>query len=95
MRRSLAVHRLKDEMEKRTMRIVSASGDAKVRELMRDSGPRVSAVRTPADVRVFEVASGAERPSVRGLDEIGCARPFRPHPGWAGQIELASERVPS
>ena len=33
VRRSLAVHRLKDEMEKRTMRIVSASGDAKEREL--------------------------------------------------------------
>ena len=59
----------------------------KVRELMRDSGPRVTAVREPADVRVYEATGSASTPSERTLEEIPCERPFQPHPGWAGHIE--------
>ena len=59
----------------------------KVRELMRDSGPRVTAVREPADVRVYEATGSASTPSERTLEEIPCERPFQPHPGWVGHIE--------
>ena len=59
----------------------------KVRELMRDSGPRVTAVREPSDVRVFETEADPVAPRERALDEIRCERPFQPHPGWAGHIE--------
>jgi uncharacterized protein (DUF362 family) len=65
----------------------------KVRELMRDTGPRVTAVREPGDVRVFELAPDAIEPSAVALEEIRCNRPFRPHPGWTGQIECV--RSPS
>jgi uncharacterized protein (DUF362 family) len=59
----------------------------KVRELMRDRGPRVTAVREPSDVRVFETSGEPVAPRERALAEIVCERPFQPHPGWAGHIE--------
>jgi uncharacterized protein (DUF362 family) len=59
----------------------------KVRALMRDDGPRVTAVRAPEDVRVFEASDAHAPPRERALKEIDCERPFRPHPGWAGHIE--------
>ncbi|MFI5321771.1 MAG: DUF362 domain-containing protein [Myxococcota bacterium] len=59
----------------------------KVRELMRDRGPRVTAVRTPLDVRVFETTNELASLRERALEEIDCERPFQPHPGWAGHIE--------
>ncbi len=59
----------------------------KVRESMRDRGPRVTDVRDPAAVRVFETDAEAFAPRERALEEIRCERPFQPHPGWAGQIE--------
>ena len=56
----------------------------KVREAMRDEGPRVTAVRGPSDVELVEIEAGRSRPVP--LDEIG-GIPFRPHAGWVGHIE--------
>jgi uncharacterized protein (DUF362 family) len=57
----------------------------KIREAMRDAGPRISAVRDPAQVRVHEVSAGRGEPSERTLDAIPCKR-FQPHPGWLGHL---------
>ncbi len=54
---------------------------------MCDSGPRVSEVREPSDVRVFETSGEPVAPRERTLDQIACEQPFQPHPGWAGHIE--------
>jgi uncharacterized protein (DUF362 family) len=59
----------------------------KVRELMRDTGPRVTAIFTPDDVRVFETSDDFAPARERTLEDIHCERPFQPHRGWAGQIE--------
>jgi len=59
----------------------------KVRESMRATEARVTAVREPGDVRVFETPAEHVSPRERALKEIVCERPFLPHPGWAGQIE--------
>ena len=59
----------------------------KVVELMRDAGPRVSAVREPGDVRVFLANDALAAPRECTLEELRCERPFQPHPGWAGHIE--------
>jgi hypothetical protein len=59
---------------------------AKVREPMNDSELRVTAVRDPGDVRVFEVWND-EPPRERALAEIGAERVFDPHPGWRGHVE--------
>jgi len=59
----------------------------KVRALMRDTGPRVTAVSAPGDVRVFETSDDPVVPRERMLEEIVCERPFQPHPGWVGHIE--------
>ncbi len=59
----------------------------KVVETMRDPGPRITAVREPADVVVLESDADAAPPQERRLDELVASRPFRPHPGWAGHIE--------
>jgi uncharacterized protein (DUF362 family) len=66
---------------------------AKVREAMRDGGPRITAVREPADVRVFETPAEPVAPRELALAEIRCDKPFQPHPGWRGHLE--SERSPS
>jgi uncharacterized protein (DUF362 family) len=59
----------------------------KLREAMRDPGPRVTAVRSASDVSVVEVeAEGGAARTLR-LEEVACARPFRPHAGWAGHLE--------
>ncbi|UCE86691.1 MAG: DUF362 domain-containing protein [Deltaproteobacteria bacterium] len=59
----------------------------KVREAMRDTGPRVTAVRAPDDVCVLEVAAASFEARERSLDEIVCERPFEPHSGWFGHVE--------
>jgi uncharacterized protein (DUF362 family) len=59
----------------------------KVRELMRDAGPRVTAVREPTDVSVFESQAEPDEPRERSLEEIRCDAPFQPHPGWREHIE--------
>ncbi len=60
---------------------------AKVREAMRDPGPRVTAVRSPDDVALFE--GDPERFTIaRGaLDALAPARPFLAHSGWRGHVE--------
>jgi hypothetical protein len=60
---------------------------AKLRGPMEDAGPRITAVRSPSDVRVGEVARGTARVVDRTLDEIGWERPFVPHAGWVGHVE--------
>jgi uncharacterized protein (DUF362 family) len=57
----------------------------KIREAMRDPGPRVTAVHKPTDVEVVEV--DGERSETVGLEAILCTQAFRPHPGWQGHIE--------
>jgi uncharacterized protein (DUF362 family) len=59
----------------------------KLREPMRDTGLRITAVRSPADVAVCEVdPSGFGEKRLR-LDEIEARRPFAPHSGWRGHVE--------
>ena len=62
---------------------------AKVREPMADTDLRVTAVREPSDVRVFETGSDDESPRERALDQITADRVFDAHPGWRGHIERA------
>jgi uncharacterized protein (DUF362 family) len=59
----------------------------KVREAIADRELRVTAVRDANEVRVFETATGDDRPRERALGEISCDRGFEPHPGWRGHIE--------
>ena len=62
----------------------------KLREPMRDSGARITAVRTPNDVVVGEIRVGSSQDPVvedRELDQIECKKRFIPHPGWCGHIE--------
>jgi uncharacterized protein (DUF362 family) len=60
----------------------------KIREPMRDAALRVTAVREPGDVRVFETF-GDDEPRERALDDIAAERSFEPHPGWRGHLERA------
>lgn len=59
----------------------------KVIEAIRDAGPRITAVRGPADVGVGEV--DAERFTARdlALAEVECAHAFEPHFGWKDHVE--------
>lgn len=59
----------------------------KLRGPMEDAGPRITAVRSAADVRVGELGRGASRPVDRALEEIGWERTFVPHAGWVGHVE--------
>jgi uncharacterized protein (DUF362 family) len=59
----------------------------KVSAAMRDPGPRITAVRDPCDVRVFEAGDSPLESHERALDELLCDPPFLPHPGWAGHLE--------
>ncbi|MCP4036936.1 MAG: DUF362 domain-containing protein, partial [bacterium] len=62
----------------------------KLREPMRDSGARITAVRSASDVVVGEIrveAGPDGEVEERGLDQIECKREFEPHPGWRGHIE--------
>jgi uncharacterized protein (DUF362 family) len=59
----------------------------KVRELIRDPGPRLTDVREDSDVSVVETPADPVAPNPRTLAEIRCDRPFEPHPGWAGRLE--------
>ena len=61
----------------------------KIREPMADPRLRVTAVRSPDDVRVFEVSGGDVRPRERRLEELASDKVFEPHPGWRGVLERA------
>ena len=54
---------------------------------MRDTGLRITAVRSPADVEVWEVDPSGFGETRRALDELTTRRPFAPHPGWRGFVE--------
>ena len=57
----------------------------KIREAMRDAGPRFTGVRRVEDVMVCEFVSG--RRSDTPLEQLDHASRFAPHPGWCGHIE--------
>lgn len=58
----------------------------KVREPIRDAGPRITEVTDPSEVQVGEVAADFEARD-RSLEQITAKRPFIAHPGWLGHIE--------
>jgi hypothetical protein len=60
---------------------------AKVREALRDSGPRLSEARSAADVRAFEADARSFAVEERALDALAGGRPFLAHSGWRGHIE--------
>ncbi len=59
----------------------------KLIEAIRDPGPRITAVQSPADVTVGEVGPGAAALRDRALDQIESPHPFEPHFGWKGHVE--------
>jgi uncharacterized protein (DUF362 family) len=59
----------------------------KVWEPIRDTGLRITAVRSPADVEICEVDPIDFRETRRTLDELAAPRPFASHPGWRGTLE--------
>ena len=59
----------------------------KLRGPMEDTGPRITAVRSAADVTVGAVDRGAAVVTDRRLDEIGWERAFQAHAGWVGHVE--------
>ena len=60
---------------------------AKVREALRDRGPRLTEARSAADVRAFEADARSFTVGERPLDALASEKPFVPHPGWRGHIE--------
>ena len=62
----------------------------KVCEAMRDAGPRITAVRSPAEVIVGFSQEAEALPSDRSLAEIECDAVFRPHAGWVGHVERSA-----
>ena len=65
----------------------------KIREAMADPTLRVTQVREPGDVRVFEVPMAGSHAVARRLEEIAAERTFEPHPGWRGQLERLERQV--
>jgi hypothetical protein len=54
---------------------------------MRDAMLRVTDVRDPSDVAVFELSAATCEEQEKRLREIDAVRTFDPHPGWRGHIE--------
>ena len=63
---------------------------AKLREPMRDPGPRITAVRDAADVRVCEVSASDFGARELALDALRTERVFVAHPGWIGHVERSA-----
>ena len=59
----------------------------KLWEPMHDVRLRITAVRSPADVEVWEVDASDFGERRRGLDELEARRTFAPHSGWRGHVE--------
>jgi hypothetical protein len=59
----------------------------KVWEPMRDETLRITAVREPSDVEVWEVDASGFAATRRRLAEIAAERPFVAHSGWRGYVE--------
>jgi uncharacterized protein (DUF362 family) len=62
----------------------------KVAGAMRDEGPRITEVRSAADVRVVQVGAGGQELQSMPLDAVEPAKSFAPHPGWRGHLERES-----
>jgi uncharacterized protein (DUF362 family) len=60
---------------------------AKVREALRDPGPRLTEARSAADVRAFEADAKTFAVEERPLDALAAAVPFLAHSGWRGHVE--------
>jgi uncharacterized protein (DUF362 family) len=60
---------------------------AKVREALRDRGPRLTAVLRPEDVRVVEGSARGFETEKRPLAALSPRKPFRAHPNWRGHVE--------
>jgi uncharacterized protein (DUF362 family) len=60
---------------------------AKVREAMRDAGPRLTAARSAADVTACEADARTFELAERPLDALAAEKPFLAHSGWRGHIE--------
>lgn len=60
---------------------------AKLRRPMEDSGPRITQVRKPTDIKVCEIGRESADVTTRTLDGITCTRIFVPHAGWVGHVE--------
>jgi hypothetical protein len=60
---------------------------AKLREALRDPGPRLTAVERPEDVRVFEGSARGFEATERRLAALAAGKPFLAHPGWRGHVE--------
>jgi uncharacterized protein (DUF362 family) len=63
----------------------------KICEAMRADTLRITQVRDPADVALWETVGGA--PERRKLTDIHCATPFEPHPGWRNHIESSARNA--
>jgi len=61
----------------------------KLRGPMEDEGPRITAVRSAADVEVGEVALVSGNAETRTLDDITTTTAFEAHAGWIGHVEHA------
>jgi uncharacterized protein (DUF362 family) len=59
----------------------------KISQPIRDMDLRITEVRSPEDVAVFEVQADSYQQQPRRLDEIRAERVFLAHPGWAGHVE--------
>jgi uncharacterized protein (DUF362 family) len=64
----------------------------KLREALRDPGPRLSEARSAADVRAFEADARSFEVTERELESLACEPPFAAHPGWRGHIEREARR---
>ena len=62
----------------------------KICEPMTDHKLRVTDVRSPEDVIVYEVNAQSHEMQRRPLNEIRCEHVFLAHPGWIGHIERGS-----
>jgi uncharacterized protein (DUF362 family) len=62
---------------------------AKLRGPMEDEGPRITAVRSAADVQIGESALAGQDIVERSLDEITAQTAFEAHAGWIGHVEHA------
>ncbi len=66
---------------------------AKLRGPMEDTGPRITGVRSAADVQVGLSDQGAEEVTEVSLDEITAQTAFEAHAGWIGHVEHEGVRA--
>lgn len=59
----------------------------KIWAALTDSGPRITAVRSPADVEIVAIEYRRFPGVSLGLDDLPCIQQFAPHAGWRGHVE--------